>query len=459
MVTTSAVVNITVTPTTGSTPINVALATNGGLSAASSTYSSNYAHQGANDGDRTGVKWGAGGGWNDATIDQYPDWLQITFNSPKTINEIDVFTVSDDLTVPPTLSTTFSNYGINDYEVQTWNGTSWVTLPNGNVTGNNKTWRQFSFAPITTDKIRVLVHNALNLNTPYTYSRILEVEAWTGGANPTNTPPTVNLTAPANNASYTAPASINLTASASDTDGSIAQVKFFNGTTLLGTDANGADGYSYTWSNVPQGSYSLTAKATDNLGLVTTSAAINVTVNPASGSSAQLYYVYPDHLGTPRVITDPTNQARWRWDSSDPFGANLPNDDPDQDGVRFVYNLRFPGQYYDQETGLHYNYFRDYDPAIGRYTTSDPIGLKGGINTYSYVGGNPTSASDPFGLANSGPWHPPLGDSPGCKGNDDCQNLRKKKGDTSGNACFTCRVGQPKWQSAWTRNSRLKKCD
>lgn len=117
----------------------------------------------------------------------------------------------------------------------------------------------------------------------------------------------------------------------------------------------------------------------------------------ATIQSHTVYYVYPDQLGTPRAVTDTANVTLWRWDSA-PFGETVPNEDPDGDGNKFTYNLRFPGQYYDEETGWHYNYYRYYDPKTGRYITSDPIGLNSGLNTYSYVLSNPVNRQDTFGL-------------------------------------------------------------
>ncbi|MBF0525442.1 MAG: RHS repeat protein [Deltaproteobacteria bacterium] len=103
-----------------------------------------------------------------------------------------------------------------------------------------------------------------------------------------------------------------------------------------------------------------------------------------------LYYVNPDHLGAPRSIIDASGATVWKWDK-DLFGNGAPTG-------TLTYNLRFPGQYFDSETGLYYNMARDYSPSLGRYIQSDPIGLRGGVNTYAYVGGNPVNWVDPEGL-------------------------------------------------------------
>ncbi|TGE28474.1 glycosyl hydrolase family 18 protein [Hymenobacter metallicola] len=97
-----------------------------------------------------------------------------------------------------------------------------------------------------------------------------------GAGTATNTPPTVSLTSPANNATYAAPASITLTANAADANGTVSKVEFFQGTTKLGEDLTAP--YSFSWTGVAAGTYSLTAKATDNAGAATTSAAVTVTV-------------------------------------------------------------------------------------------------------------------------------------------------------------------------------------
>lgn len=121
------------------------------------------------------------------------------------------------------------------------------------------------------------------------------------------------------------------------------------------------------------------------------------TPDPANAANPPLvYYVHTDHLATPRVVVDRSGNQRWNW-MAEPFGTTAANNNPGGLGV-FVFNLRFPGQYADAESGLFYNYFRDYDASVGRYAQSDPIGIAGGINTYAYVNGQPTRYADPLGL-------------------------------------------------------------
>jgi hypothetical protein len=110
---------------------------------------------------------------------------------------------------------------------------------------------------------------------------------------PPNQPPSVALTSPANGSTYTAPATVTLSASASDTDGTIVRVDFYQGATLIGSDTSSP--FSVTWSNVGAGTYSLTARATDEDGATTTSAARSITVNAAAQQRNAVFTASPDH--------------------------------------------------------------------------------------------------------------------------------------------------------------------
>jgi RHS repeat-associated protein len=120
-----------------------------------------------------------------------------------------------------------------------------------------------------------------------------------------------------------------------------------------------------------------------------------------SGSPA---YIETDHLGTPRQVIDrATNAVLWRWDFlGNTFGANTANASPGG-GAAYSFNLRFPGQYYDTETSLHYNYYRDYEPSTGRYVESDRKGLDAGVSTYSYAKSRPLRRIDSLGLEDLDP--------------------------------------------------------
>jgi RHS repeat-associated protein len=106
-------------------------------------------------------------------------------------------------------------------------------------------------------------------------------------------------------------------------------------------------------------------------------------------------FIHADGFGSPRAVTNSAGTVLWQWTyASNPFGENAPTS-----STGYTLNLRFPGQYFDAESGLNYNVNRDYEPATGRYIQSDPIGLHGGPSTYGYAGGNSLRGFDPYGLS------------------------------------------------------------
>jgi RHS repeat-associated protein len=113
-------------------------------------------------------------------------------------------------------------------------------------------------------------------------------------------------------------------------------------------------------------------------------------------SSGEMFYFLNDSLGTPQMLTDATNTVVWEGVYK-PFGEAEVNPNSS-----VVCNFRFPGQYYDTETGFHYNWLRHFDPQTGRYLRPDPIGLAGGINIFLYADGNPINLTDAEGLEASG---------------------------------------------------------
>ena len=226
----------------------------------------------------------------------------------------------------------------------------------------------------------------------------------------------------------------------------IAETVWFNGMPIATLRPKGSN------SGTPLGIAGTGAATANNTGANTAANPVNV----------DIFYLHPDHLGTPRAMTrsvafagattgpNAVNKAVWMW-NSDPFGTtaqtgaggsanSAPNKNPQLvtgtaaqiAAASFEQNLRMPGQIQDQETKKFYNYFRTLNPVIGQYDSSDPIGLGGGLNTYAYVANDPLTQVDMFGLAN-GPaigwlnakrdWKLPPGQSGVC-----CENILSAAG-------------------------------
>ncbi len=128
------------------------------------------------DGDRSGAAWKQGAGWADSTRESYPDWVEFEFDKVRAIRLVNVFTLQDNYAqakTPVTRETPALQEGISDFTIQGWNGTAWVTVPGGTVKGNDRAWRQLTFAPMRIKKLRVRIDAGRQ-----GYSRLIEVEAW-----------------------------------------------------------------------------------------------------------------------------------------------------------------------------------------------------------------------------------------------------------------------------------------
>lgn len=221
-----------------------------------------------------------------------------------------------------------------------------------------------------------------------------------------NAPPAASVTSPTTGASFSGPANITMTANASDSDGSISRVDFYQGTALIGTAMTTP--YVITWNDVAAGSYSLTAKATDDLGAQTNSSPVSITVTTPP-TVAEIRWVVTDQLGTPRMSFDETGSlANVSRHDYLPFGeeiyAGTGGRTPAQ-GYTLSDNVRqkFTSKERDIETGLDFFEARYYASMHGRFTSADEPFADQSVdnpqswNLYSYVRNNPLVMVDPTG--------------------------------------------------------------
>jgi len=423
---------VTAEPSTGPS-VNVALASNGAVAIASSTFSG-FAASGAINGDRKGLFAWQNGFWSTASAG-FPAWLEVQFNGSKTITEIDIITIQDNYNAPiePTDSTAFSQYGLTAYQVQYWTGSAWATIPNGSLSGNNNVWKRFSFAPISTTKIRVL-----SSASPDSYSRLAEVEAWTGPS----PAPRYNLalagtaTASSNWSGWPPSSCINgdrkslnagsdggwVDAAPANTFPDWLEVDFGANRTINEVDVFTLQD-SYAGSSEPTESMTFTqwgstaytveywsgsgwiqilgASVTGNNKIwrkfefspittskirVVTSASVDgysrltevEAYGPADGGgSGGVQWLVSDHLGTPRMVLDETgNLANITRHDYLPFGEELFA----SQGLRSAslgyasgdgVRQQFTQKERDVETGLDYFINRYYSPTQGRFTSPD----------------------------------------------------------------------------------------
>jgi len=272
---------------TASGGVNVAAATAGGIASASSVFSSQFPVAAINNNERTGAGWGNGGGWNDATTNAFPDWVEIDFNGSKTIDRVIVYTLQDNFPNPiePTDTLTFAQYGVTAFNVQGWTGSAWTTL--ATISGNNLVKRAATFAPFTTTRIRVNVTSAL-----MQYSRLVEVEAW--GSAAAGPPPSTTTLASSLNPS-TVGTLVNFTATVTGTNptGSVAFSSDGNGiagcSAVALTGSGNARTAACATSALSQGTHSIVAAYAGDAGnAASSSSPLSQGVNAAGASNVAL---------------------------------------------------------------------------------------------------------------------------------------------------------------------------
>ncbi len=272
---------------TASGGTNVALASAGAVALASSVYNGQYPVAAVNNNDRKGAAWGNGGGWNDATANAFPDWVEVDFNGSKTIDRVIVYTLQDNYPNPiePTDTLTFAQYGVTAFNVQGWTGSAWTTL--ATISGNNLVKRAVTFSSFTTSRIRVNVTQAL-----MTYSRLVEVEAW--GTAAVGPPPSTTTLVSSLNPS-TVGASVTFTATVTGT-GPTGSVAFTDGgnaisgcTAVALTGSGNARTAPCTTSALGQGTHSIVAAYAGDAGnAASSSSALSQVVNAAASSNVAL---------------------------------------------------------------------------------------------------------------------------------------------------------------------------
>ena len=195
--------------------------------------------------------------------------------------------------------------------------------------------------------------------------------------------------APASGAVFSIPASITLSASASDADGTVTRVDYYQGSTLIGSATTAP--YTATWTAMQAGSYAITARAVDNYGASGTSAAAVITLGGG------ITFLHHDLAGNPITATDTAGNVLWR-ENFRPFGDRLNNQAAASGNRQW-----FHGKAVDADTGLSYFGARYYDPALGRFMGVDAVGFDEGnlhsFNKYLYGNGNPYKYTDPDGNA------------------------------------------------------------